>query len=343
MRHGLLALFTFSLFISLSACADRSLVPSQPSDPPVVASATATPQALTIPEVTKSQPWGIVASNQDLAVDICLMDPSSTTYDDLGTSDLVTTGSTGYIEIYLDANLSFSTDNYSRIHYLSLQSGWAVLGVSVGDPRDTLISVLGDPDCESGSSFTYYVDIMGHSIDLSDPAYTDQLSLYQDDALSDLETTCAIKGAFADAMITYYIQDGTVESVTMMAVNQLPIPILVAPGICEIYSCTSSQPNSAGGVDVSISFRNLSEQAIKYITFSVTPYNAVGDQVTSEIGNRSVVPLKATGPIGPAVIKGDFTSVSWDTIWYNNTITNCAISSVQIEYDSGEIIDLPVT
>lgn len=55
--------------------------------------------------------------------------------------------------------------------------------------------------------------------------------------------------------------------------------------------------NSADGVSIQILWRNESNKDIKYLTFSVTPYNAVGDKVSSSIGGKTTVNCKITGPL----------------------------------------------
>lgn len=55
--------------------------------------------------------------------------------------------------------------------------------------------------------------------------------------------------------------------------------------------------NSADGVSIKIFWRNESSKDIKYLTFSVTPYNAVGDKVSSYIGGKTTVNCKITGPL----------------------------------------------
>lgn len=55
--------------------------------------------------------------------------------------------------------------------------------------------------------------------------------------------------------------------------------------------------NSADGVSIKIFWRNESNKDIKYLTFSVTPYNAVGDKVSSYIGGKTTVNCKITGPL----------------------------------------------
>lgn len=69
-------------------------------------------------------------------------------------------------------------------------------------------------------------------------------------------------------------------------------PILI--GGISVYNI-----NSVGGVDVLIRWKNNSSKDIKYITFTVEPYNAVGDRVASSIGNKTTAYLEVTGPISP--------------------------------------------
>ena len=54
--------------------------------------------------------------------------------------------------------------------------------------------------------------------------------------------------------------------------------------------------NSVGGSEPNIYWRNDSGKTIKYITFYVVPYNAVGDIVSCRITHDTYAALKATGP-----------------------------------------------
>ncbi len=54
--------------------------------------------------------------------------------------------------------------------------------------------------------------------------------------------------------------------------------------------------DSAGGVAPTVCWRNNSEKQIKYLTLTITPYNAVDDPVQSSVGNLSTTDLKITGP-----------------------------------------------
>lgn len=102
----------------------------------------------------------------------------------------------------------------------------------------------------------------------------------------------------------------------------------------KVTRCDCSRPNSAGGVDVYINFTNTSDKTIKYAYFTVEPYNAVGDIVESEVGNRTTAICTDTGPYGPG--EGHYgTSWYWDCIWYNSTIVRIKLTKIRIEYTDG--------
>lgn len=104
--------------------------------------------------------------------------------------------------------------------------------------------------------------------------------------------------------------------------------------IIRISKFKQSNPNSAGGVDVFIGFTNNSDKTIKYIYFEVTPYNAVGDEVYSQIGNESTVLLQDTGPYQ----KGEGLSGTyyyWQNMWYTWDISSIVLDKIEIEYTDG--------
>ena len=96
-------------------------------------------------------------------------------------------------------------------------------------------------------------------------------------------------------------------------------------------------PNSAGGVDVSICFQNTSIREIKYVTFEVTPYNAVDDPISSEVGSTSTTTLRYTGPLAG----GTFGSGTWDSVWYNGTFAYALIDGLTVEYTDGTTVGYP--
>lgn len=86
--------------------------------------------------------------------------------------------------------------------------------------------------------------------------------------------------------------------------------------------------NYVGGIDNSIYFINNSTKKIKYITFTVSGYNAVDDKATDDISGRSSVQLRLVGPIDG----NSFSGGTWDAAWYNYTTDYAKISQAKIEY-----------
>ncbi len=91
--------------------------------------------------------------------------------------------------------------------------------------------------------------------------------------------------------------------------------------------------NSAGGVEFSINWQYINnKKVIKYIEFTVVPYNEVGDLQKCSIRNRTSVTCQIAGPIEnfskPA-------SYNWDNTWYNSTISCVKLSKVKVIYMNG--------
>lgn len=101
--------------------------------------------------------------------------------------------------------------------------------------------------------------------------------------------------------------------------------------------------NSADGVDFSIEWINANQnKTIKYIFFTVIPYNAVGDIQSCKITGRSEFTGKVTGPIKP---DSNLQTSYWETAWYNSTIDCLKMTKVEVKYMDGStdlyIKDLP--
>ncbi len=109
----------------------------------------------------------------------------------------------------------------------------------------------------------------------------------------------------------------------------------------EVYEVYPGKPDSAGGVDLHISFANTSDKTIKYVYFNVTPYNAVGDAVKCEIRDYYNFTGYLTGPFEPGYEGysryGNTTSSknSWGEAWYNYSIKSIELNSIRIEYTDG--------
>lgn len=308
--------FALICLLLLSACGSQNVPVENSSANDVSTEDMATEITPTLafiePEISEPEPWGIIVSNQKLDLQISLMDsvfslPFSYRLLDAATGETLCIPNE-------DNGFSCVLDDNGYITSMYLEEGWTFNSqISVGDSVDKL------------------VELYGGSVDDDPLGY----AFLKDGNIGEYFSS-------SDVHVFFYKAGNSIKRFSVSAFGQLPTPILIADGVCEIYSCTPSEPNSAGGVDISIDFRNLSSKTIKYITFSVTPFNAVDDPVFSEIGSKSTVNLKFTGPVNPAISKGEYSSAAWATVWYNSTIKYCKIDSVTIEYMDGEILDIPV-
>jgi hypothetical protein len=104
----------------------------------------------------------------------------------------------------------------------------------------------------------------------------------------------------------------------------------------QIVKAYTSDPNSAGGVDLHIIWKNKAKRTIKYLTFYVKAINAVGDEVFTEIGYSGKATL--TGPVKPGVTYGY--GGYWDCFWYNSDIRKCKVTRVELEFMDGTEITI---
>ncbi|EJA9197149.1 hypothetical protein FXI35_004889 [Escherichia coli] len=129
-------------------------------------------------------------------------------------------------------------------------------------------------------------------------------------------------------------QKGFIDSATL---SKEPI---VITSIFTLY------PNSAGGAGVVIDFVNTSGKAIKYVSFNMTPFNSVGDEVASEIDGLKEKQVRLVGPIENGFdTKGMFNSMlsspgRFNNVWYNQTIVCSKINSIKIEFMSGDAVSI---
>jgi hypothetical protein len=102
----------------------------------------------------------------------------------------------------------------------------------------------------------------------------------------------------------------------------------------NIYRVYNNSPNSAGGVNVEIDyFYYCEDKDIKYITFTVIPYNSVGDIQYCDITGKSKANLQYTGPIGANARPN--THRIFENVWYNISISKIKLVKVEVEYTDG--------
>ena len=93
----------------------------------------------------------------------------------------------------------------------------------------------------------------------------------------------------------------------------------------------AGEASEIGGVSYEVSLYNLSGKTIKYLYLYVTPYNILGDSVTSALNGKVRAELMLKGPIEPE----DKTSFVWENVWFNRTIACIEPNSIEIRYQDG--------
>lgn len=96
--------------------------------------------------------------------------------------------------------------------------------------------------------------------------------------------------------------------------------------------------NSAGGVEPYFVFFNPNAASpIKYFRIRVTLYNAVGDVISSTIGDQSTTGLSFTGPLSNA--DGE-KRADWGPVWYNTTGKCIKVESIHVTFVNGKVVSL---
>jgi hypothetical protein len=101
----------------------------------------------------------------------------------------------------------------------------------------------------------------------------------------------------------------------------------------RIHDVSIAEMNSVGGVTVGITAQYFKKaKDIKYLYFTLVPYNSVGDKVACSIRGTSEFIGRVTGPVSAQY---DPLFWFWETAWYNSAITCIKVSKVKIEYTDG--------
>ena len=109
----------------------------------------------------------------------------------------------------------------------------------------------------------------------------------------------------------------------------------------QIINVTTDKPNTSGGVNLYIKWKNNTRRVIKYVRFKVSAMNGVNDEVYCEMSmNTSPMCVKITGPINPNQISGNDTY--WDNVWYNGDIRRCVIRKMEVDFMDGSTVVIPM-
>ena len=107
----------------------------------------------------------------------------------------------------------------------------------------------------------------------------------------------------------------------------------------QLLSVKTDEPNSAGGVNLHIIWKNTSDKTVKYAHFTCDLYNAVDDKVADTITRNYSQTGTVTGPIEPGAVYGK--NYLWENFWWNNTGRYAKITKIRLEYMDGTEIKIP--
>ena len=89
--------------------------------------------------------------------------------------------------------------------------------------------------------------------------------------------------------------------------------------------------NDIGGLNLNISFKNLSNKSIKYIIFTTEFKNSVGDDVYCNIYNSNTRHLRYTGPLD----SGKSDTAYWDAVIYNWDCSQVHFYTISVTFMDG--------
>ncbi len=89
-------------------------------------------------------------------------------------------------------------------------------------------------------------------------------------------------------------------------------------------------------VDFEVDWKYINDKkVVKYIYFTVVPYNSVGDIQTCRISGDSEFTGRVTGPIERGYNGWPGSGEHWPFPWMNNTITCIELTKVKVVYMDG--------
>jgi hypothetical protein len=99
-----------------------------------------------------------------------------------------------------------------------------------------------------------------------------------------------------------------------------------------IFKMAAGRPNSADGVDARIGFVVMSPKTIKYVRFSITAINRVGDPAVCRVRGSASYNLEFTGPVTKEHWEPE---ADYSCVVYNNTASFIQMDQVKVTYMDG--------
>ena len=141
------------------------------------------------------------------------------------------------------------------------------------------------------------------------------------DSTAKAEREQFVRDSTAKAEREQFIRDSTAKAEHITAIKNS----------IQLTSYYLHSPNSVGGCDMSIYYKNLSKKVIKYAVFICRYYNAVDDVVYCDIRDYSTFRGRDTGPVNYGRNGGGL----WECPIYNWSARKMEIIGIEIDYMDG--------
>lgn len=140
-----------------------------------------------------------------------------------------------------------------------------------------------------------------------------------------LPVACAVALAGCDSMFKKS-ESPAPEPEPVVKIKPLKEPVV------QIHGFQTGKPGKGGLTDAHISFSNVSDQTLQFVTFKTTAYDAEGRIVPAKKTSRPDAWLRVAGPFHPFASAGEH---KWDKIWQSKNITCFEVEGVEIIYMDG--------
>lgn len=235
-------------------------------------------------------------------------------------------------QAFFDAQVADVENAIAAIGTVTLDSGDAIVNayaVAQKYGEDILSAVKNMADLEN-ASITYTMLRVQTVIDAIDAIGT--VTLESEQKIKDAQNAYAKLSADEKAMVTNYqkLTDANTQYRDMKAAAEKQAKLNEAKSLFRVKRIYAGSHDSVGGVYVYFDFVNLSDKPIKYVRFSFSFYNSVGDEVWDEFSQSTS--CYYTGP----VYKGEGTESGWRWgKYYNWNIARVELDSLWLEYMDG--------
>lgn len=180
-----------------------------------------------------------------------------------------------------------------------------------------------------------------YTVEFQDPELSEELktAIYENDYTKARELIKKIKEQYPDTLDSE-MADTYLEILDKMEDDvEESYSNIDFKNYIQLIKIWTDAPNSAGGVNLHIKWKNTSDKVVKYAYFTCELYNAVDDVVSNTITGRYAFTGTVTGPINPGDIYGDY--VLWENAWWNHSGKYAKITEIEIEYMDGTEIEIP--